>query len=61
MKECTEQEFNTFIAAKSYKDKMVVSGSVALQVFYDEPEYDISKRDAYKTVGLPNNKFFIKG
>ena len=60
MKEVTEQEFNAFISAKPYKTKRVSAGSAELQVYYDEPEYNPSKRDAYKSLNLVPNKFWIK-
>jgi hypothetical protein len=60
MKECLEAEFDAFIAQGVYKTKIVPAGSAELEVYYDEPEYSPSKRDAYKTLNLPINKYFIK-
>lgn len=45
----TESVFNAFIAMKEYKTKVVEAGPATITVYYDEPEYNPSDRDAFKT------------
>ncbi len=46
--EVSEQEFSAFITLKDYKHVRVDAGPAVIDVYYDEPEYNPSLRDAFK-------------
>lgn len=60
MKECTESEFNAFIAGKSYNTTVVKAGSAELEIYFTEEEYNPRYKEAYRSLNLAPPKFWIK-
>ena len=58
--EVTEQEFNEFIAAKPYKHMRVNAGTAQIDVYYDEPNYNPSLRDAFRTTHPGGISYHVK-
>lgn len=56
----SKEEFDSFIEANDFNHIRVNSRDVVLDVYYDEPKYSPRLRDAYCTVGLEQNRYWIK-
>lgn len=60
MKEVTEQEFNQFISGKDLNTTVVRAGVAELEIYFTEPEYNPKSKEAYKSLNLTPNKYWIK-